>query len=229
LQLLPSMWSFPSLLEQSFQAQQSAHYAKTGKGKKGKEAAATVDEGAKEEPTIDIKEVEGSMQKAVDHLQATLGSMHTGRASAGMLDLVRVEVYGDTVPMKGVAAISVRDAQMLAVSVFDPSTVQTVEKAIRDSPLGLNPTISNQEILVPVPRPTKESLVAMGKLLKKEGEGTKISVRHVRKLMMDVLKSLSSEDERKRIEKQVQNSTDRYIKEVDSLLANKEQEMKSAL
>ncbi|PSC69617.1 ribosome recycling factor [Micractinium conductrix] len=167
------------------------------------------------------------MERALGHMQGELANIRTGRASPGMLDHLKVDVYGDRMPLKACGSVSVRDPQLLAVTVFDSDAVPAVVKAIAESPLKLNPRAEGQEVLVPIPRPTAETLAAMIKVCRAEAENAKVSVRHARKAAMDAAKKLASEDERKRVEKEVQKLTDDYIAQVESVMTKKEAAIKS--
>lgn len=169
------------------------------------------------------------MEKTVEHLQHEFASLRSGRATPGMFDHLKADVYGDKMPLKNLGTSSVRDAHLLTISVFDPSTVAAVEKALRDGPMQLNPRSEGQEVLVPVPKPTPESVAAMSKIARSEAEGAKVAVRQERKRAMDALKALESEDERKRAEKEVQKMTDKYIEEVDRILKIKEKDFQTML
>jgi ribosome recycling factor len=167
------------------------------------------------------------MERALEHLQHELAGLRAGRATSAMLDHIKMEAYGDRVPMKQCASISVRSPQLLVITVFDPQLQPAAEKAVRDSPLCLNPRSEGQEILVPVPPPTAEALAAMRKVCKSEGEAAKVSLRHVRKVAMDAAKALASEDARRKAEKEVQTMLDRFIAEVERVVAAKQADLDS--
>ena len=175
--------------------------------------------------TIDLAPFQKQMNATIDHLQHELANIRTGRATPGMLDHLKIEAYGEHMPMKAVGTVSVRDAQLLAVTLFDPGLVDAVIAGIAQSPLQLNPRAEGQEVLVPVPPPTTETLHAMVKVCKAEGESAKVSVRHVRKLALDVVKGLGSEDARRRVEKEVQQLTDRIIGEIEEVVEKKQQDI----
>lgn len=117
------------------------------------------------------------MEKAIEHLKTELSGVRPGRASPGMLDHLTVVAYGDKMPIRAVGTVSVKDPQMLGVSVFDPETAEAVAKAIRDCPLALNPSVEGSEVLVPIPRPTQEGLAGMAKMVAKEAEKCKVGLR----------------------------------------------------
>lgn len=161
----------------------------------------------------------------MQHLQHELANIRTGRATPGMLDHLKIDAYGERVPMKAVGTVSVRDSQLLAVSLFDPSLANAVVAGIAQSPLKLNPRAEGQEVLVPVPPPTAELLAAMGKMCRSEGETAKVSVRHARKVAMESVRAAASEDERRRLEKEVQQLTDKYIDEIDAVVTAKQNDI----
>jgi ribosome recycling factor len=166
------------------------------------------------------------MLKAIDHLQHELANIRTGRATPGMLDHLKIDAYGEKLPMKAVGSVSVRDSHLLVVTLFDPTHMgATVVSAIAKSPLKLTPRIEGQEILVPVPPPTAETVEAMRKLCKAEGEAAKVSIRHARKLALDAARALPSDDAKFLIERQVQKLTDKYIEEIEQLVASKQKDI----
>jgi ribosome recycling factor len=176
------------------------------------------------------KDAETRMAKSVEALKVELGKIRTGRAHAGLLDHVRVDYYGTKTPLNQLANISVADARTLTVTPYDKGAVGAIEKAIRDSDLGLNPAAAGQILRVPLPPLTEERRRDLGKHVHKEGENAKIAVRNVRRdsnqLLKDQLKKkLISEDDDKRAEDAVQKMTDRFISEVDKLVVAKEQEI----
>lgn len=166
--------------------------------------------------------VEYDIEHAVEHLQHELANIRSGRATPEMLDFVQVETYGEKSPLKSVAAVSVRSSQLLALSVYDPSTVDNVVKAIRNSPLQLNPSREGQEVLVPVPPPTQETVKALEKLVHKAGEATKVSIRHARhKGIQEAKKALASKDDQKRAEKDIQKLVDKASSDVEAIIKHK--------
>jgi ribosome recycling factor len=172
------------------------------------------------------------MHGAIGVLKQELGGLRTGRASAGMLDPIHVEVYGQSMPINQLATISVPEARLLSVQVWDGSAVKSVEKAIRDSDLGLNPQTEGQVIRLRIPELNQERRQELVKVAHKYAEAARVAVRHVRRDGFDHLKSLKkdghvSEDEIKRHEAEVQKVTDQSIADVDQLLANKEKEIMS--
>ena len=180
-----------------------------------------------EESDIDLSECQKLMEKAIDHLQHELANVRTGRATPGMLDHLKVDAYGQKLPLKAVGTVVVRDPQLLVVTVFDSNVSDAVVSSISQSPLQLNPRKEGEEIFVPIPAPTGEMLAAMGKLCKSEGEAAKISIRHARKEAMDELKEIASEDARHRLEKDVQALTDEFIRRSEEIVAAKQKDIKT--
>ena len=170
------------------------------------------------------------MQGAVEALKHDLGGLRTGRASVSLLEPVHVEVYGANMPLNQVATISVPEPRMLSVQVWDRSNVGSVEKAIRSAGLGLNPISEGQTLRLPIPDLTEERRKELAKLAGQYAEKAKIAVRNVRRDGMDLLKQDEkkheiSEDERKRLETEVQKLTDETISEIDAAAAAKEKEI----
>jgi ribosome recycling factor len=176
------------------------------------------------------KDAETRMNKSLETLKGDLSKIRTGRAHAGLLDHVRVDYYGTKTPLNQVANISVTDARTLTVAPYDKAALQAIEKAIRESDLGLNPAAAGQILRVPLPALTEERRKELGKHVHKEGENAKIAVRNVRRdsnqhLKELLKKKLITEDEDKRAEEAVQKMTDKAIGEIDKLVAAKEQEI----
>jgi ribosome recycling factor len=170
------------------------------------------------------------MHGAVEALKHDLGGLRTGRASPALLEPVHVEVYGANMPLNQVATISAPEPRMLSVQVWDRSNVGAVEKAIRSAGLGLNPISEGQTLRLPIPDLTEERRKELAKLANQYAEKAKIAVRNVRRDGMDSLKQDEkkheiSEDERKRLETEVQKMTDETIADVDSTAAAKEKEI----
>jgi ribosome recycling factor len=180
--------------------------------------------------TMDKSDLQRRMHGAVDALKHDLSGLRTGRASIALLDTIHVEVYGANMPLNQVATVSVPEARMLSVQVWDRSNVQPVEKAIRSANLGLNPITDGQLIRLPIPDLTEERRKELAKLVGQFAEKAKIAVRNVRRDGMDHLKQDEkkhqiSEDEHKRLEQEVQKLTDDTIKEIDDLANSKEKEI----
>ena len=181
-------------------------------------------------PTYDKSDLQRRMHGAVEALKHDLGGLRTGRASTTLLDPINVEVYGSTMPLNQVATVSAPEPRMLSVQVWDRSNVQPVEKAIRSANLGLNPITDGQLIRLPIPDLTEERRKELAKLVGQYAEKARIAVRNVRRdgmehLKQDEKKHNISEDERKRLEHDVQKLTDDVIKEIDELAHGKEKEI----
>jgi ribosome recycling factor len=180
--------------------------------------------------SIRTDDLKRRMHGALDALRHDLGGLRTGRASTALLDPVNVDVYGSTMPLNQVATVSTPEARMLSVQVWDRSNVQPVEKAIRSAGLGLNPITNGQMIRLPIPELTEERRKELAKLVGQYAEKARIAVRNVRRDGMDHLKADEKkheigEDERKRLEIEVQKLTDDTIKEIDDLADAKEKEI----
>src|SRR3954464_4816310 len=172
--------------------------------------------------SISTSDLNRRMHGALEALRHDLGGLRTGRASSALLDPVPVGGYGTNMPLNQVATVSTPEPRMLSVQVWDRSNVQPVEKAIRSAGLGLNPITDGQMIRLPIPELTEERRKELAKLVGQYAEKTRIAVRNVRRDGMDHLKADEkkheiSEDERKRLETEVQKMTDETIKEVDEL------------
>lgn len=170
------------------------------------------------------------MDKSVAALKEEFGSLRTGRASASLLDQINVEAYGSTVPINQVGAISVPEARMITVNIWDRALVVSTEKAIRSSGLGLNPVVDGQTLRSPIPPLTEERRKDIAKIAGKYAEQQRIAVRNIRRDANDDLKKAEkdgtiSQDEQKRMETEVQKLTDEAIKRVDEALKIKEQEI----
>jgi len=181
-------------------------------------------------PAYSKADIQRRMHGAVDALQHDLGGLRTGRASTSLLEPVTVEVYGARMPINQVASISAPEPRMLSVQVWDKSNVGPVEKAIRSAGLGLNPVTDGTTLRLPIPDLTEERRKELAKLASQYAEKARIAVRNVRRDGMDALKQDEkkheiSEDERKRLEAEVQKLTDDTIKDVDSAAAAKEKEI----
>jgi ribosome recycling factor len=180
--------------------------------------------------SFELKEIEKRMKGAVSVLKQEFGGLRTGRASASLVEPLMVTAYGAKTPITQVAAISVPEPRMITVQVWDRTNVSAVEKAIRESDLGLNPVVEGQLLRLPIPELNQERRLELVKVAKKYGEQAKVAVRNVRKDGMDLLKRLEkdgsmSEDESRSLSTKVQDATDKTIKEIESMLATKEQEI----
>lgn len=178
------------------------------------------------------KEIERRMKASVDAVHKEFSGLRTGRASTSMLESVSVEVYGSRMPLNQVGNVSVPEPRMLTVTVWDANNTPMVEKAIRNSGLGLNPMSEGTLIRVPVPDLSEERRIELAKVAAKYAENGRISVRNVRRDGMDDLKKMKndgdiSEDDYKRLSDEVQKLTDDHIAKIDELLSEKEQDIKT--
>ena len=179
---------------------------------------------------FDEKSYSLKMDKAIEVFLKELSSLRTGRANAAMLDLVKVEVYGQQMPINQVGSITTPEPRMINIQVWDASSVGLVDAAIKKSDLGLNPQIDGQLIRLPVPELNEERRTELKKLIKSIGEKCKVSIRNVRREANEELKKLLKskdigEDEEKSSEKNVQTITDDHIKIVDEKVSLKEKEI----
>ena len=179
---------------------------------------------------IDEKSYSLKMDKAIEVFLKELSSLRTGRANAAMLDLVKVDVYGQQMPINQVGSITTPEPRMINIQVWDASNVSLVDAAIKKSDLGLNPQIDGQLIRLPVPELNEERRTELKKLIKSIGEKCKVSIRNIRREANEELKKLLKskdigEDEEKSSEKNVQSITDEHIKTVDEKVSLKEKEI----
>ena len=170
------------------------------------------------------------MERTVVTLKEEFSTLRTGRASAGLLDQVMVDAYGSTVPLSSVAGVSVPDPRSITVSVWDKGVAVSVEKAIRNAGLGLNPVVEGQNLRVPIPPLTEERRRDLAKLAGKYAEQQRVAVRNVRRDANDDLKkaekdAVINQDEHKRMVDEVQKMTDEAIRHIDGALKTKEQEI----
>ncbi len=170
------------------------------------------------------------MDKAIDVFSKELSSLRTGRANAAMLDLVKVDVYGQQMPINQVGSITTPEPRMINIQVWDQNNVNLVDAAIKKSELGLNPQIDGQLIRLPIPELNEERRIELKKLIKSMGEKCKISIRNIRRDANEELKKLLKskeigEDEEKSFEKNVQLITDKHISIVDEKISTKEKEI----
>ncbi|MBT3599307.1 MAG: ribosome recycling factor [Candidatus Pelagibacter sp.] len=170
------------------------------------------------------------MDKTIEVFTKELSSLRTGRANASMLDLVKVDVYGQAMPINQVASITTPEARMINIQVWDANNVPLIDAAIKKSDLGLNPQIDGQLIRLPVPDLSEERRGEIKKVIKSMGEKCKVSIRNIRREANDDLKNLLknkdiSEDEEKKFEKIVQTFTDDHIKKIDEKVDLKEKEI----
>ena len=176
------------------------------------------------------KNTNQKMHKSIETLKSNLAKVRTGRAHAGMLDHVMVDYYGTPTPIGGVANITLLDARTLGVQPWEKKLLSNIEKAIRESDLGLNPSAQGDLIRVPTPALTEERRKEMVKLVKVEAEDAKIAIRNVRRDANEGLKKLLkdktvSEDDERRAQDEVQKLTDKFVAEIDKLVQEKEKEV----
>lgn len=177
-----------------------------------------------------LKDAETRMQKSVSSMQTDLAKIRTGRAHPSLVDHITVDYYGSDVPLSQVANVAVEDSRTLSITPWEAPMVKVVEKAIMTSDLGLNPMTAGNVIRIPLPPLTEERRKEFVKLAKQEIEGGRVAVRNIRRDAMSDLKDLQkekeiSEDEERSASEQVQKLTDKYIAEMDALLAAKETEL----
>jgi ribosome recycling factor len=180
--------------------------------------------------TFDLEDLKRRMQGAVGAFRHDLGSLRTGRASPSLLDPIQVDAYGSLMPMTQVATINVPEPRLLSVQVWDRGMVQAVEKAIRESDLGLNPQTEGQTIRLRIPEMNEQRRKEMVKVAHKYAEEARVAVRHVRRDGLDLLKKLEKDhaigqDDEKRHAGEVQKATDHAIEDIDKLLQAKEKEI----
>ena len=176
------------------------------------------------------KNTENKMQKSVEALKTDLAKVRTGRAHTGLLDHVMVDYYGSMVPVNQVANITLIDARTIGVQTWEKPMLGKVERAIRDSDLGLNPANMGELLRVPMPALTEDRRRDLTKVVRHEGETTKVAIRNLRRdanqQLKDAVKDKTiSEDDERRAEDEIQKLTDKYVTEIDKLLAQKEQEL----
>ena len=176
------------------------------------------------------KTTESKMQKSLESLKNDLAKVRTGRAHTGLLDHVQVDYYGSMVPVNQVANITLIDARTIGVQAWEKPMVGKIEKAIRDSDLGLNPASQGEIIRVPMPALTEERRRDLTKVVRSEGENAKVAIRNLRRDANNTLKEALkkkeiAEDDERRTQDDVQKLTDKYVAEVDKMLAQKEAEL----
>ncbi|KAB2834378.1 MAG: ribosome recycling factor [Caedimonadaceae bacterium] len=182
------------------------------------------------ETQFNIQEIERRMNAAIDVLHKEFSGLRTGRASTALLEPVLVDAYGSKMPLAQVGTVSAPEARMLSIQVWDASMAPAVEKAVRESGLGVNPIREGQVIRVPLPDLSQERRLEISKVAAKYAEQARISVRNVRRDGIDHLKKLEkdktiSEDEFHKFSDQIQKHTDSFVKKVDELLAHKEKDI----
>ena len=179
---------------------------------------------------VDFKEFERRMSKAVDHLTEEFGAVRAGRANAKVLDRITVEYYGSETPLAGVATISSPDARTLVIQPWDNQLLKEIQKAIQMSDLGINPQNDGRVIRLVFPQLTEERRKELTKQVHKYGEDGKVAIRNIRREAMDAFKKAEkkseiTEDDLKKLEKELQDITDKQCKVLDELTAKKEKEL----
>ena len=179
---------------------------------------------------FDDKSYSHKMDKTIEVFTKELSSLRTGRANAAMLDLVKVDVYGQQMPINQIGSITTPEPRMINIQVWDQNNVTLIDSAIKKSELGLNPQIDGQLIRLPIPELNEERRTELKKIIKSMGEKCKVSIRNIRREANEELKKLLKskeigEDEEKSFEKNVQNITDKHISIVDDKVSSKEKEI----
>ena len=182
--------------------------------------------------SVDFKDFERRMDKALDHLNEEFGAVRAGRANAKVLDRITVEYYGSETPLNGVATISTPDARTLVIQPWDTTLLKDIQKAIQSSDLGINPQNDGRVIRLIFPQLTEERRKDLTRQVKKYAEDAKVAMRNIRRDGMDYIKKLKkdsaiTEDEQKKAEKDLQDILDKFVKKVDEALAAKEKELMS--
>lgn len=176
---------------------------------------------------VDLKDLKKRMDGAFNTLKAEFSGLRTGRATASLVEPIHVDAYGSSMPMNQVGTISIPEPRMISIQVWDRSLVNAVEKAIRDSGLGVNPIVEGTSIRIPIPTLTQERRVELKKVAGRYAEQARVAVRNVRREGMEAIKKTKDlgEDEQKRLHDQVQKLTDESVQHVDEALATKEAEI----
>ena len=182
--------------------------------------------------SLDIEDIKRRMEGAISNLGSEFSGLRAGRASIAMLDSVSVDAYGSKMPLSQLSNISVPESRLLSVSVWDASLVNSVEKAIRESGLGLNPQVEGLIVRVPIPELSEDRRKDMVKVASRYSEAARISVRNIRRDAIEIIRKDEkagniSEDERHNYEADVQKVTDNFVGEIDAMLAKKENDITS--
>jgi ribosome recycling factor len=177
-----------------------------------------------------LKALDGEMKKALEHTAYEFSSLHTGKANPGMVENLQADIYGSMMRIKDVAAITTPDARMIIIQPWDKGAIKPIEQAIMTANIGFNPSVDGMKIRVPVPELSRERRENLIKVANKMAEDGRIGVRASRHSAMDALKTavkagLISEDDQKRMEKEVQKKTDHYNQEIAKLLQSKEKDL----
>jgi len=176
---------------------------------------------------IDLKDLEKRMEGALTALKTEFTGLRTGRASASLVEPIMVDAYGSQMPMNQVGTVSVPEPRMITIQVWDKGMIGAVEKAIRESGIGVNPVVDGTNIRIPLPPLTEERRIELTKIASKYSEQAKVSVRNVRREGMESIKKADgvSEDEQKKLSEEVQKLTDAMVKKIDEALAVKDAEI----
>tara|TARA_B100000945_G_C20204550_1_gene513090 strand:- start:18 stop:575 length:558 start_codon:yes stop_codon:yes gene_type:complete len=179
---------------------------------------------------FNIDEISQKMNKTITSFKKDLGALRTGRANPSMLDLIKIDVYGQKMPINQLATVTVPEPRTITIQVWDKNNVKLVDSEIQKSNLGVNPQVDGQLVRIHIPQLTEERRKELTKVLKNLGEKAKVSIRNIRRECNDNIKKLLkdkkiSEDESKNYEKEVQKSTDDNIKLIDKILSEKEKEI----
>ena len=179
---------------------------------------------------LNSNEIKNRMEKAVDSLKKDLSGLRVGRASSSMLDQINVSAYGNLMPINQVSTVSVPEARLLLVNVWDSSIVTATEKSIRESPLGLNPMVEGNVIRINIPPLSEERRIEISKVAARYAENSKIAVRNIRRDYIENVRKLQkngeiSEDQKHQDEILIQEITDKVINNIDIILSNKEKEI----
>lgn len=179
-----------------------------------------------------MDECTGAMDKVVDALKRELGRVRTGRASLSLLDGIKIDYFGTPTPLNQVASLAIPESRLISIQPWDSSIIPTIEKAINKSDLGINPSNDGKQIRLAIPRPTEERRRELVKVVKKIAETSKISLRSSRRDAIEMLKALEkdkdiTEDENKKGQAEIQKIIDDYVKKVDAIIDDKEQEVMS--
>lgn len=177
-----------------------------------------------------LTDAQGRMKKAVDHTLHEFSTIHTGKASPTMVETVMVEAYGSHMPLKGCAAITTPDPRMIQIQPWDKGLLRAIEKALQLANIGINPIVDGNVVRLPFPELSRERRQEFVKTAHRLAEEGRVAVRHSRRDAMEAAKKMKkdgklSEDDEKRLEKEVQTATDKSIKEIDTHLASKEKEL----
>jgi ribosome recycling factor len=174
-----------------------------------------------------MEDLEGKMKKAVEALEREFASIRTGRANPAILDRVAADYYGARTPIKNMANISIADGRTLYVQAFDKGSLKDIEKAIQDSGLGLTPTNDGNRLIISIPELTKQRREELAKIIRKEAENAKVTIRNARRDAIDLVKKQTevSEDQRRKDQDDIQKQTDKFVAQVETLADTKEKEI----